>query len=72
MALQVTNTNRCSRTDAAEVISKRAKMVSGTTQASSLQQHFVPDYQRGFSEKDHTMLAGQTAEFLLKKKYQPI
>ena len=59
--------NNISPTDAAEVISKRAKMVSGTTQASSFQQHFVPDYQRGFCEKDHTMLAGQTAEFLLKK-----
>lgn len=56
-----------SPSDPTHVITQRAKVVSDTAHESSFQHHFVPEYQRGCSEKDHTLLAGTTAEFLIKK-----
>lgn len=56
-----------STSDPAEVITQKAKVVSGATEESSFQHHFVPEYQRGCSEKDHTLLAGETAQFLIQK-----
>ena len=52
-----------SPSDPAEVITQKAKVVSCAT----FHHHFVPDYQRGHSEKDHTLLAGETAQYLIQK-----
>jgi len=56
-----------SPSDPPSVISQRAKVVSGVSHESSFQHHFVQEYQRECSEKDHTLLAGKAAEFLVHK-----
>ena len=56
-----------SPSDPPTVITQRAKVISGVQHESSFQHHFVPEYKRGSSEKDHTFLAGKSAEFLIQK-----
>ena len=56
-----------STSDPAEVITQKAKVVSCATEERSFHHHFFPDYQRGCSEKDHTLLAGEAAQFLIQK-----
>ena len=56
-----------SPSDPPTVITQRAKIISGIQHETSFQHHFVPEYQRGSSEKDHTFLAGKSAEFLIAK-----
>ena len=51
-----------SPSDPPNVITQRAKVIS-----DAFQHHFAPEYQRGSSEKDHTLLAGKAAEFLIHK-----
>ena len=53
--------------DPLNVITQRAKVISDATHENSFQHHFAPEYQRGTSEKDHTLLAGKAAEFLIHK-----
>lgn len=56
-----------SPSDPPNVITQRAKVISDATHESSFQHHFAPEYERGSSEKDHTLLAGKAAEFLIHK-----
>ena len=53
--------------DPGEVITQKAIVVSCATEERSFHHHFVPDYRRGRSEKDHALLAGEAVQFLIQK-----
>lgn len=48
-----------------------AQLLSVNKMQHEFRHHFVPEYQRGTGERDQTLLAGRSAEFIIKK-LQPL
>ena len=51
----------------AEQIRLHAKLLSVDKLQQEFRKHFVPEYQRGTGERDQTLLAGRSAEFIIQK-----
>ena len=56
----------------AEQIRQHAKLLSVNKMQQEFRQHFVPEYQRGSCERDQTLIAGRSAEFILQKLQQVV
>ena len=51
----------------AQQIRLNAQLLSVNKIQHEFRHHFVPEYQRGTGERDRTLLAGRSAEFIIKK-----
>ena len=51
----------------AQQIRLNAQLLSVNKIQHEFRHHFVPEYQRGTGERDQTLLAGRSAEFIIKK-----
>ena len=51
----------------AQQIRLNAQLLSLNKIEPEFRHHFVPEYQRGTGERDQTLLAGRSAEFIIKK-----